>query len=203
MTCSLRLSGIVSGQGAKRLYPVQPLRDPVPTGAGQVHHFCSRFARAKMVSTVAPQGAKVDCIGSPWSSAYQYPRTSRIPADASNHTRLSRLRTPTQFPAGFRGARSCTPPPHDRCETLRLHSQQYRRSESVLHRHHVERPSAARGAQPRRLLTHAALDTVASDCRRRVCEREARARLRAISQDRVGLRVRGATLQVKRVMPRA
>ena len=54
-----------------------------------------------MVSTVAPQGAKVDCIGSPWSSAYQYPRTSRIPADASNHTRLSRLRTPTQFPADF------------------------------------------------------------------------------------------------------
>jgi len=86
---------------------------------------------------------------------------------------------------------------------LHLHSQQHGRSGSVLHRHHRERPSAAGRTQPRRLPAYAALDTVASDCRRRVCEREARARLRAISQDRVGLRVRSATLQVKRVMPRA
>jgi hypothetical protein len=89
------------------------------------------------------EGAKVDCSRSSKSSACQYPRTSRVRADASNHTTLSRLRTPTQFPAGFRGARTCTRPPHDRSETLRLHSQQHLRSCSVLHGHRLELPSAA------------------------------------------------------------
>jgi hypothetical protein len=74
-------------------------------------------SRAKDGVPRSGAAAKVDCIGSSKSSACQYPRTSRVRADTSNRNTLSRLRTPTQFPAGFRRARTCTRPPHDRTES--------------------------------------------------------------------------------------
>jgi hypothetical protein len=156
----------------------------------------ARASRAKDGVPRSGAAAKVDCIGSSKSPACQYPRTSRARADTSNRNTLSRLRTPTQFPAGFRRARTCTRPPHDRTEALRVHPQQHLRSDSVLHRHHLERPSAAARTQPRRLPAHAALDTLASDRRRRVRGREARVGVRAIPEVRIGLRVGGASLQV-------
>jgi hypothetical protein len=158
-------------------------------------HPRARRHQRRMVSTVAPKARRGTASDHPVVSVSISAYFTRSRRRIEPHYAVP-SGTATQFPAGFRGARTCTRPPHDRSEALRLHPQQYGRSGSVLHRHYLERPSAAGRTQPRRLLAHAALDTVASDCRRRVRERGPRARLRAISQNRVGLRLRGATLQI-------
>ena len=53
----IRLNGIVSGGGAESLYAVQPVREPVPTAAGQVHQ-PSLMIKCEGCLAIAPKGRR-------------------------------------------------------------------------------------------------------------------------------------------------